>query len=92
MTTITIVGVVAIVAISQYLLPRYGPSFLGSIIPVLFLAAAVVLLVNNGVSRIRDILLPLAGFFALLCIWGGALEAKTSKSHEEMERIDRQIR
>ncbi|WP_049780557.1 hypothetical protein [Corynebacterium jeikeium] len=91
MTTLIIICALAAVAGLQYFLPRFGPNILGAVIPILFAVAAVILLMNNGVDRIRDILLPLAGFFALLCIWGGAIEAKKAKTEDEMEKIDRQI-
>lgn len=91
MITLAIIATVAAVAIIQYLLPRYGPNFLGSIIPTIFTIAAVILIIKTGFSGMRDVLIPLVALFALLSIWGRAIEVKKTKSQEEMEKIDRQI-
>lgn len=90
MITMTIVGALVILASLQYFLPRCGPDFLGVIIPILFAIAGVILLANTGVSRIRDILLPLAGFFALLCIWGGPLNRKNPTLARRMGQVGRE--
>lgn len=89
MATAAIIAILVILYILEYSLPRYGPSYLGVIVPLLFLVVVALLMVKNGVSQFRDILLPCVGFIALLSVWGRAIEVKKRKAAEGLEVIDR---
>ena len=89
MATAAIIAILVILYILEYFLPRYGPSYLGVIVPPDFLGSRRTSNGKNGVSQFRDILLPCVGFIALLSVWGRAIEVKKRKAAEGLEVIDR---
>ena len=66
----------------QYLLPRYLADWIGLFILIPYAAAVVFVVFTVGLHGFRDFLMPLVGFFALMCIWGRGIE---KKKHVEKE-------
>ncbi|MDK7146625.1 hypothetical protein I6J24_09930 [Corynebacterium kroppenstedtii] len=76
-------AVVAVVFIAlQYLLPRYLPDWTGLFILIPYVAAVVFVVFTVGLHGFRDFIMPLVGFFALMCIGGRGIE---KKKHVEKE-------
>ena len=75
-----VIGVTCIAL--QYLLPRYLPDWTGLFILIPYVAAVIFVVFTVGLHGFRDFLMPLVGFFALMCIWGRGIE---KKKHVEKE-------
>ncbi|KXB49321.1 hypothetical protein L3H50_06650 [Corynebacterium sp. MC-04] len=60
----------------QYLLPRYLPNWTGLFILVPYVAVVVFIVFTVGLHGFRDFIMPLAGFFGLMGVWGQGIEKK----------------
>ena len=69
-----VIGVTCIAL--QYLLPRYLPDWTGLFILIPYVAAVVFVVFTVGLHGFRDFIMPVVGFFALMCIWGQGVEKK----------------
>lgn len=69
-----VVGVTCIAL--QYLLPRYLPDWTGVFILIPYVAVIAFIVFTVGLHSFRDFIMPLAGFFGLMGVWGQGIEKK----------------
>ncbi|WP_308567951.1 hypothetical protein [uncultured Corynebacterium sp.] len=55
---------------------RYLPNWTGLFILVPYVAVVVFIVFTVGLHGFRDFIMPLAGFFGLMGVWGQGIEKK----------------
>lgn len=82
------VGLAAVVILHRFVLSNRAQSWLGAIVPALWVIAVVIFTTKGAMSSFQDWLLGAIGLLVLLVFWGHGQTTRKERLKRENERIN----
>ncbi|MFD2391345.1 hypothetical protein ACK4CS_08895 [Enterococcus gallinarum] len=84
MEILIIIAVIAFQTLSGYI----GNKYMGAILPLIFSGLVIYIILSGNLNlSVRNVLMPIIGLVALICIYEGGKESKKKKTIKEMEKM-----
>ncbi|EGO8836903.1 hypothetical protein D7L35_13640 [Enterococcus faecalis] len=79
-----VIGIIAFQTLSGYI----GNKYMGAILPLIFSGLVIYIIVAGDLNlSLKNVLMPIIGLVALICIYEGGKESKKKKTVKEMEKM-----